>query len=470
MLVRMTTSAEAPTPTASAPKLLGRAHLPLVLGAVALVTLGAFENRAVGTALPTLVREFDALGSFGLANAAPAVSYLIALAVTGLWSDRRGPVPALRTGALLFAVAQLLVGTAASMPMVIAGRLLSGLAEGLIDIALMVLVARALPESLRPRMFSLFAAMWVLPSVFGPALTGLLTETVGWRWVFLGALGLLVPTWLVLGPAMRLPASRRTQDIGEGGEAWRVVVAWAVAAAGAIFALTLGGDHLEGHGATMPALMFGAGAVLLVSAWKLLPRGTFRAARGFPTVVSLRAATAAAFGGAGAYLPLLLTELHGFGPAAAGVSLTITGVMWASGSWLQGRDHKLSRATVLRAGLTAMTAGLALTTALAWTGLPAWVGLAGWAVAGVGMGLTSPSLAILTLDLSTQDNQGRNTSSGQMAASIAMATSFAVSGTLLAFAAPAPGRGVFGVILTAGAAMALLGLLASGRISPRRAG
>jgi len=450
--------------TVAAPKLFGREHLPLVLGAVALVTLGAFENRAVGTALPTLVREFDALGSFGLANAAPAVSYVIALAITGLWSDRRGPVPALRTGALTFAVAQLMVGTATSMPMVIAGRLLSGLAEGLIDIALMVLVARALPESLRPRMFSLFAAMWVLPSVFGPALTGLLTETVGWRWVFLGALALLVPTWVALRPAMRLPASRRTQDDGTDNEAWRSVVPWAVAAAAAIFALTLGGDHLEGHGATVPAVMLAAGIVLLVSAWKLLPRGTFRAARGFPTVVSLRAATAAAFGGAGAYLPLLLTELHGFGPVTAGISLTITGVMWASGSWLQGRDHKLSRPTVLRAGLTAMTAGLALTTALAWSGLPVWVGLAGWAVAGIGMGLTSPSLAILTLDLSDETKQGRNTSAGQMAASIATATSFAVSGTLVAFAAPAPGRAVFGVILTAGAAVALLGLLASGRV------
>ena len=72
--------------------------LPLTL-----VTLGAFENRAVGTALPTMVREFDALGSFGLANAAPNASYLISLAIAGLWSDRRGPIPTLRAGAVAFA-------------------------------------------------------------------------------------------------------------------------------------------------------------------------------------------------------------------------------------------------------------------------------------------------------------------------------------------------------------------------------
>jgi hypothetical protein len=128
--------------TAAAQRLFSGRHLPLVLGVIGLVTLGAFENRAVGTALPTMVREFDALGSFGLANAAPNASYLISLAVAGLWADRRGPIPTLRAGAITFALAQLLVGTATAMPMVVAGRLLSGLAEGLLDVALMVVVAR----------------------------------------------------------------------------------------------------------------------------------------------------------------------------------------------------------------------------------------------------------------------------------------------------------------------------------------
>lgn len=64
-------------------RLFSGPHLPLVLGVIALVTLGAFENRAIGTALLTMVREFDALGSFGLANAAPSASYLVTLAIAG---------------------------------------------------------------------------------------------------------------------------------------------------------------------------------------------------------------------------------------------------------------------------------------------------------------------------------------------------------------------------------------------------
>ncbi|TDW91438.1 MFS transporter [Kribbella sp. VKM Ac-2566] len=449
------------------PKLFTGQHLPLVLGVIGLVTLGAFENRAVGTALPTMVREFDALGSFGLANAAPNASYLISLAIAGLWSDRRGPIPTLRAGAISFTLAQLLVGTATAMPMVIAGRLLSGLAEGLLDVSLMVLVARALPAVLRPRMFSLFAAMWILPSVLGPVLTGVVTEQFGWRWVFLGALVLLIPSWLLLRPAMRqsadAPAPERTAEDAAELAAWRAALPWALAASVALFSMTLAGDHLEAHpflGGTTVAVAL---AVLGRAAVRVMPAGTFTARRGFPAVVAVRGLGGAAFAGVGAYLPLLLTLQHNFSPSRAGVTLSITGVCWAFGSWLQGREHGIERVTVLRTGLAFMTLGLAVTSLLAWTDATTWIGLIGWGFAGVGMGLSSSSLSVLTLDLSDQSNSGRNTSAGQMAATMSIATALAISGTLLAFNADDPQPWVFGAIVTAGSVLALLGYLAAPR-------
>lgn len=456
------------------PKLFSGHHVPLVLGVIALVTLSAFENRAVGTALPTLVQQFDALGSFGLANAAPTAGYLITLAVAGLWCDRRGPVPALRAGATAFALAQLMVGAATAMPMVIAGRVLSGLAEGLIDVALMVLVASALPAALRPRMFSLFAAMWILPSVLGPLLTGLVTEQVGWRWVFLGSLALLAPSWLLLQPAMRqsmrAPAPEPGADDVAELEAWRAALPWALGASVALFSLTLAGDQLRAHPLPSGAVLAVSLVVLALAAVRVMPNGTFRARHGFPAVVAVRGLGAAAFGGTGAYLPLLLTLLHEFSPSRAGITLSITGVSWAFGSWLQGREHGIARVRILRTGLAAMTIGLAITSLLAWTTLPSVAGLIGWTFAGVGMGMSSSSLSVLTLDLSGTGSSGRNSSAAQMAGSMSVAAAFAVSGTLLATAAPAPGRWVFGVIISGGAVLALTGLLAARRIQPAEAG
>ncbi|TDD72314.1 MFS transporter [Jiangella aurantiaca] len=454
-------------PSSPPASLFSREYLPLAIGAVALVTLGAFENRAVGTALPTLVREFDAVSSFGLVTAAPVATYVVSLALAGVWADRSGPVPPLRAGAVAFAVAQVLVGTAAGMPQVIAGRLLGGLAEGLIDVGIMVLIARALPETLRPRMFSLFAAAWVLPSVVGPFLTGIVTEGVGWRWVFLGALAVLVPVWLLLRPALRTvppsspPAAGAETESGPASPP-RAVLPWAVIAAAAVFGLSLAGEHLAADPVPAATLIALGAAGTGLAAVRLLPRGTFRVRRGLPAVVAQRAFVSAAFAGVGSWLPLLLTLVHGFTPTTAGVSLSITGVMWAFGSWLQGRDHRYAPAVVLRAGLAAMTAGLAVTTLLAWPAVPPVVGLLGWALAGVGMGLTSPVLSLLILAGSDRTNQGRNVSAGQLAGSLSTAGTLAVSGAAVALTAPGPA--VFAGILVAGGLVALAGLLTSGRV------
>jgi MFS family permease len=172
-----------------------REHLALSVGTVAMVTLTAFADRAVGTALPSIVRDLDALASFGLANAGPAASFLVTLAFAGAWADRRGPLPVLRTGVVAFGLAQLLVALAPTIAVVILGRLLSGIGEALVDVSLIVLVAKAIPSELRPRIFSLVSAAWVLPSVVGPVVTGVVTEQLGWRWVFLGVLVLVPPTW-----------------------------------------------------------------------------------------------------------------------------------------------------------------------------------------------------------------------------------------------------------------------------------
>jgi len=206
----MTTSGTA-APTAAADanapdgpvRLLARANLPVVVGVVALVTLAAFENRAVSTILPTIVRELDGWALFGASTGATLVTFTIAMAWSGGWTDRVGPRPVLLWGMAAFVMAQVVSGLAPTMSVFVVGRAASGAAEALIDTALMVLVAQALPEALRAKIFASFAAAWILPSLLGPSLAGAIDALWGWRLVFVAPL-LVVPVALVLlRPALR---------------------------------------------------------------------------------------------------------------------------------------------------------------------------------------------------------------------------------------------------------------------------
>ncbi len=62
-------------------------------------------------------------------------------------------------------------------------------------------------------MFATLSTAWVLPGVLGPAIAGVVGETLGWRYVFLGLLpliaaaGLLTIRALVAVPANAVEAS-----------------------------------------------------------------------------------------------------------------------------------------------------------------------------------------------------------------------------------------------------------------------
>ena len=448
------------TATEPAPRLLSRDHAPLALGVVALVTLGAFENRAVSTALPSVLGELDSVTGYGVVTAAPLASYLVALAAAGWWADHRGPAPVLRAGMLAFLVGMLATATAATLPLLVAGRLLGGLAEGLLDVGVMVLVARALDPRLRPRVMALFAAAWVLPSVLGPALTGAVTEAVGWRWVFAAGPLVLAPVWLALRPAIAAseagaPAAgvhAAADPTSAERRPLHRVLPWAFVAAASLVTLSVVAERpASGTGAdqgTTSALGSGAHLVVL-------------AACGIGGVVALRGLLSAAFMGVGAFLPLVLTVLRHHGPLTAGISLSITGVTWSVGSALQSRfDHRPM--LLLRLGFGLLTAGLATTSLIVWADAPTAVGLTGWAVAGLGIGLTSSTLSVLTMGASDDADQGRHNAGGQMAASMASAVFLAVASGVLGWFG-APSREAFGVISGLAVALGVLAMVVTGR-------
>lgn len=438
---------------ASAPQastsILAPQYRATTFGMVALISLIAFEALAVAAAMPSVAQALDGLRLYALAFGGALATSVIGMTLAGRMCDQQGPARPLWLGLGSFLIGLLLAGLAPRMDVLIIGRLLQGVGIGAISVSLYVLVARTYPEALRPKVFAAFSAGWVVPSLIGPGLSGLIVQHLSWRWVFLIVPVLALPAaWLLL-PALRSTHTSIRRDVEQ-----RPVVRWAIGTALAALLLYVGGQ-LQGMQAL--AVMTLAVTALIFCARHLLPSGSLLLRRGLPSVIALRGIAASAFFGAEAFLPLLLQRERDLSPLWAGAALSLGALGWFSGSWMQGHQHFGWRRThMLQAGTWLMLAGLLITVLTLYPGVPLMLALAGWALTGLGMGLIYPSLSVLTLSLSAPHEQGANSSALQLSEGIAVASTLAISGSL--FAATVGGNETSGYLLCFAVTLLLAGL------------
>ncbi|WP_351236675.1 MFS transporter [Streptomyces sp. NPDC002133] len=457
--------------------ILGREHRALSLGIVSVVLLIAFEATAVGTAMPVAARELRGVELYAFAFSAYFTTSLFGMVVAGQWADRRGPLGALTAGIASFAAGLLLAGTASTMWQFVGGRAVQGLGGGLVIVALYVVVGRAYPERLRPPIMAAFAASWVVPSVIGPLVSGTVTEQLGWRWVFVG-----IPVLVVVPLALALPAIRRMASGPVDPTA--PLPRFDVRRTRSALAISLGAGLLQYAGQDLRWLSLlpaAAGAALLVPAvLGLLPRGTYRAVRGLPSVVLLRGVAAGSFIAAESFVPLMLVTQRGLSPTLAGLSLAVGGATWALGSYVQSRPRvEPYRERLMVGGMVLVATAIAAAPSVLIPSVPVWiVGLA-WAWGCFGMGLVIASSSVLLLQLSAPKEAGANSAALQISDALSNVLLLAVGGAAFAalgggavgsHAAAAAGAGggshpvAFAVVFLPMAAVALVGAWVATRL------
>jgi MFS family permease len=418
-------------PSAAAEGVLSGPYRALSIGIVSVVLLIAFEATAVGTAMPVAARELHGVSLYAFAFSGYFTTSLFGMVLAGQWADRRGPLGPLTTGIAGFAAGLLLSGTAGAMWLFILGRAVQGLGGGLVIVALYVVVGRAYPEPLRPAIMAAFAAGWVVPSIVGPLAAGAVTEHLGWRWVFLG-----IPVLVVLPLALALPQIRRraagpaeTAEDGPGDSGRRRLRL--------ALAISLGAGLLQYAAqdlrwlSLLPAL---AGVALLVPAARgLLPRGTWRAARGLPAVVLLRGVAAGSFMAAESFVPLMLVTQRGLSPTLAGFSLAAGGGTWAIGSWVQSRPRlERHRERLVTVGMVLVAASVAAAPSVLIDAVPAWTVAVAWAFGCFGMGLVISSTSVLLLKLSAPREAGANSAALQISDGLSSVLLLAAGGAAFA--------------------------------------
>ncbi|WP_425863121.1 MFS transporter [Arthrobacter sp. TWP1-1] len=408
------------------------------LGFFGLAFMVAYSTAAITTAMPQAARELNGLPLYGLAFGITMATSVVSMSLAALWIDRSGPQKPLIAGVSIYVVGMLLSAAAPTMELLVAARALTGLGSGLDAVALYVAIARVFPAYLRPKMFGALATAWLLPSVVGPALSGIVTDHFGWRWVF-GTVPVLALVAVALllrgsrGTAMNLPLT--ATETAPSARLW-VKPLWAVVASASVLMISDAGTRTHPW---WPAQLGFAVVLLAVAVNILLPKGTWRATPGLPSLILMRGLMGTGFTIADVYLPLYMIDQRQLPAWLAGLSLTVGGVTWAVGAWLSARG-KLQPAQCLSWGAALMVLGMLVSALVLLPGWPVWIAWLGWSAAGFGIGLAYPTQSVVVLAESAPSEQGTNASALQLSETLLTATALGVVGA------------VFAALLTAGEA------------------
>ena len=414
----------------------------LTMGLVLTITLVAFEALAISTVLPIVAKDLGDLEHYGWVFTSFFLGSLIGIAVVGGVINRGGLGRPLAIGLGLFAIGLLIGGLAVSMPMLIGARFIQGLGAGTIPPIAYVAIGRSLPESLRPRMFAVLSTAWVLPGVIGPAIAGVVGETLGWRYVFLGLLPLIgVAGLLTIRAVSRVVPTGPAADAevaAAAAERHRFPNALLVALGAGMVMLGL----TPGHGGIIPVDSEPAVTLVLIAAGllvgipslrRLTPPGTLTARPILPAAVLLRGVMTFTFFGVDAYATLTLESWRGLSAVAAGVVLTAATISWTAGSWIQARyAGRWSSARFVRAGLIVTVVGLISFSTILAPSVPVALAVPTFALAGLGMGLGYAPLSLIVLRESPQETQGAASSALSLSDTLGTALGTGVSGAIVA--------------------------------------
>lgn len=195
-------------------------HAPLILCAMSMLQFFiAVDVTVVNVALPSIGAD---LGVGGHSLTWVVVGYTLTggglLMLGGRLGDVFGRRRTLLGGTTIFGAASLLAGLAPSFPLLVVARLLQGAGEAIALPAAMATIVLLYPEGpRRSRALSIWAAVASCGLVLGFALSGIITEYLGWRWIFLIAtpfiLVVIAATWLLIPGERRAPTTRVSIDV-----------------------------------------------------------------------------------------------------------------------------------------------------------------------------------------------------------------------------------------------------------------
>jgi len=419
-----------------------RSNLVLLICCSSLL-LVSMDNTIVTTALPAIRRDLDASLS-GLQWTIDAYTLTVAslLMLAGSTADRVGRRRTFQTGLATFTVGSLLCSIAPGLGWLVAARVAQAVGGSMLTPVAMSIITNVFPDPReRSRAIGLWGATVGVSMALGPIVGGTLTESVGWRAIFLvnvpfGLAGFVLAALFV--PESRAERARRPDPVGQ------VLVATTLATLS--YAIIEGPRH--GWGSPGIVLLFLASGVTLAAllGWEHRrpePLLELRFFRSLPfSTATLTAVTG--FGSFAAFLfltTLYLQDVRGYSALGAGLCILPLALATLVLSPVAGRiiGSRGVRIPLTVAG-TCMAAGAGLLTGITPT-TPLAALLAVFLLFGVGFGMLNPPITNTAVSGMPRAQAGLAASVASTSRQVGASLGVAVTGSIAGAATGHVGRG-----------------------------
>jgi EmrB/QacA subfamily drug resistance transporter len=369
---------------------------------LAAVSFGLFmimlDNTVVNVALPSIQRDLQAdLSELEWVVAGYALTFAALMLIGGKMADAFGRRLMFVLGIVVFTLASLACGLAESGETLIAARVVQGAGAALMNPATLSIIAATFPPAQRGTAIGIWAGVSALALAIGPLAGGLLTEHLGWNWIFfvnipVGVLGIVASFLLI-------DESRDTTHEG-------LDIPGLAASGVGLFALTFGFIEANSYGWSSPEILgaFAVAAIALVGFVVLekrqrapmLPLDLFknRTYTGANTVILL---VALAMFGVFFFVSLYMQNILGYSAVETGAAFLPMTILIILIAPIAGKTtDRIGSRSLMTAGMVLVAVQLLYFSRLS-ADATFWNLLPGLLVGGAGMALTmTPSAAAAT--------------------------------------------------------------------------
>jgi EmrB/QacA subfamily drug resistance transporter len=210
----------------------------IMAGLMVGLLVAAFDYSIMGTAMPKVINSLQGMEYYIWPFTSYMLSSTISIILFGKLSDIYGRKHVLITGIITFVIASVMCGFATNMFELIIFRGIQGIGGGILISLPFIVVGEIFSPRERAKFMGILASVFGLADVLGPILGGVITDTLGWRWIFFVnvPVGIVAVTIILYSlPNFKLPDVKKVID-------YSGIITFTLALSSLFLAVTLAGN------------------------------------------------------------------------------------------------------------------------------------------------------------------------------------------------------------------------------------